>query len=113
VCKKEGIDYFSFGDTNTLDLNNWRQSNPIQEFDNGFCFTTDKIICAQSVMFNRDSRDFLFEKLRTHKWDVSDIYFNVIFSNLGRKMGIVSKRLTRQLDGYSLIDNEYKVYRKP
>jgi hypothetical protein len=64
-------------------------------------------------MFNRDSRDFLFEKLRTHKWDVSDIYFNVIFPNYGKKMGIVSKRLTRQLDGYSLIDNEYKVYRKP
>jgi len=113
VCKSEKIDYFSFGDTNTLDMNNWRQSNVIKDLDEGFCFITDKIICAQSVMFNRDSRDFLFEKLRTHKWDVSDIYFNVIFLNPGRKMGIVSKRLTRQLDGYSLIDNEYKVYRKP
>ena len=94
-------------------MNNWRQSNSIKDLDGGFCFLTDKIICAQSVMFNSDSRNFIFDKLRNHKWDVADIYFNVIFGNYNRKMGIVSKRLTRQLDGYSLIDNEYKVYRKP
>ena len=113
ICKSEGIDYFSFGDTNTLDMNNWRQSDSLKDLDNGSCFLTNKIICTQSVMFNSDARDFIFEKFRTHGWDTIDVYYNLIFGNYNRKMGIVSKRLTRQLDGYSLIDNEYKVYRKP
>lgn len=112
ICRSEGIDYFSFGDTNTLDHNNWRQSYSTKDLDDGFCFLTNKIICTQSVMFNSDARDFLLEKFRTHAWDTIDVYYNVIFGNSGRKMGIVSKRLTRQLDGYSLIDSEYKVYRK-
>ena len=45
-----------------------------------------------------------------HKWDAADMYFNNIFA--GPQMGIVKKRLTTQADGFSLIDNMQKTFRK-
>jgi hypothetical protein len=45
-----------------------------------------------------------------HDWDAADMYFNNIFA--GDKMGIVKKRLTTQADGFSLIDNMQKTFRK-
>lgn len=112
ICKEEGISYFSFGDTHTLGMNNWKQSDSIKDLDDGFCFVTNKIIGTQCVMFNSDERGFILENLRTHKWDAVDVYYNVVFGSYGKKLGILAKRLTTQLDGYSLVDREYGEYRK-
>jgi hypothetical protein len=38
------------------------------------------------------------------------MYFNSIFA--GPQMGMVKKRLTTQADGFSLIDNTHKSFRK-
>jgi hypothetical protein len=61
-------------------------------------------------MFPKHIRKFLFNQLIDHKWDAADLYFNIIFNN--KKMGIVKKRLTTQVDGISFIDKQIKTFTK-
>jgi hypothetical protein len=73
-------------------------------------YVTDHIIGLQSIMFPISVADYLKNTLRKHKWDAADMYFNNIFA--GPQMGIVKKRFTTQADGFSLIDNMQKTFRK-
>ena len=115
VCNiviESDIQYFSFGDTKTLDFA-WHQSNVIKEIPNqDLLFITDKIIGLQCIMFPRKTREFLYEQLRNHKWDCADSYFNLIFIEHGLNMGILKNRITTQADGVSLIDKEFKTFIK-
>ena len=110
IVNKHGIDYFSFGDTHTLE-EGWFVSSVVEEIPNqDLLFITNKIIGIQCIMFPKRIKEFLFEKLKTHPWDAADLYFNIIFSD--KKMGILKKRITTQVDGYSLIDRSLKTFRK-
>jgi glycosyltransferase involved in cell wall biosynthesis len=113
VCdtiNKNKIDYFSFGDTHTLE-EGWFVSPIIEEISGqDLLFITNKIIGIQCIMFPKHIREFLFEKLKTHPWEAADLYFNIIFAD--KKMGILKKRITTQVDGYSLIDRSLKTFRK-
>ena len=112
IINDEGVEYFSFGDTKTLDFG-WHQSNVVREIPNqDLMFITDKIIGLQCIMFPKNTKEFLFNKLRTHKWDAADIYFNTIFGHNGKTMGILKDRITTQADGVSLIDKEFKTFIK-
>lgn len=108
-CRYEHIGYFSFGDTHTLE-HGWLQSKPLEEKES--YIITDHIIGIQSVMFPSFVRGWLMLNLKSHKWDAADIYFNTIFKKSPFKMGIVKNRLTTQADGYSLIDQQEKIFRK-
>jgi hypothetical protein len=57
-------------------------------------------------------RGYLKEQFRTHPWDAADIFLNTIIKKGGYKMGIVHERLTTQADGFSLIDKQFKTFRK-
>ena len=103
-----GINYMSFGDKDTLEYG-WPQSPVIKDINEDM-YVTDHIIGLQSIMFPISTADYLKNTLRKHKWDASDMYFNNIFA--GPQMGIVKKRLTTQADGFSLIDNMQKTFRK-
>jgi hypothetical protein len=110
IVNNENIDYFSFGDVDTLDFG-WKQSNVVSEIPSqDLLFITDKIIGLQCIMFPKHIKKFLFNKLLNHKWDASDIYFNIIFSD--KKKGILYNRITSQCDGISFIDNQNKIFRK-
>ena len=102
------IEFMSFGDKDTLEYG-WPQS-PIIKDVNDDMYVTNHIIGLQCIMFPAHVAPWLKETLRTHKWDAADMYFNNIFA--GDKMGIVKKRLTTQADGFSLIDNMQKTFRK-
>lgn len=103
-----GINYMSFGDTATLD-NAWPQSPMVKDINEDM-YVTDHIIGLQCIMFPATIAESLKDKVRTHKWDAADMYFNIIFA--GPQMGIVKERLTTQADGVSLIDNALKVFIK-
>ena len=103
-----GIEYMSFGDKDTLEQG-WPQS-PVVKDINEKMYVTNHLIGLQCIMFPAYIAPWLKETLRTHKWDAADIYFNCIFA--GDRMGIVKKRLTTQADGFSLIDNTHKTFRK-
>jgi hypothetical protein len=105
---QNGIDYMSFGDSDTLE-HGWPQSPMIKDVNEDM-YVTNHIIGLQCIMFPLHIASWLKETLRTHKWDAADMYFNSIFD--GPKMGIVKKRLTTQADGFSLIDNMHKSFRK-
>ena len=111
-CSKQmvpnNINYMSFGDANTLE-HGWPQS-PIVKDVNPEMYVTNHIIGLQSIMFPKEVAKFLKNNLRTYKWDAADMYFNSIFA--GPQMGIVKTRLTTQADGFSLIDNTNKTFRK-
>jgi hypothetical protein len=112
IVNESDIQYFSFGDTKTLDFG-WHQSNMIKEIPNqDLLFITDKIIGLQCIMFPRKTKEFLHTQLRTHKWDCADTYFNIIFAEHGLNMGILNERITTQADGVSLIDQEFKTFIK-
>ena len=103
-----GIDYMSFGDKDTLEQG-WPQS-PVMKDVNEDMYVTDHLIGLQCIMFPKSVATYLKNQLRNHKWDAADMYFNNIFA--GNRMGIVNKRLTTQADGFSLIDNMQKTFRK-
>lgn len=112
IINEQGIEYFSFGDTSTLDFG-WKQSHVIYEVPNqDLLFITNKIIGLQCIMFPKFTREFLINQLNTHKWDAADIYFNTIYVDNNKKMGIINKRITTQADGYSLIDQTNKTFLK-
>ena len=105
---ENGIEYMSFGDKDTLEYG-WPQSPVIKDVNDDM-YVTNHIIGLQCIMFPAHVAPWLKETLRTHKWDAADMYFNNIFA--GDRMGIVKKRLTTQADGFSLIDNMQKTFRK-
>lgn len=113
IIKKENIEYFSFGDTHTLDSNNWLQSTEIYTPENqNLLFVTNKIIGLQCILFPKSVKPFLFDRLLNEKWDAADVYFNHIFNWGRKKMGILKNRITTQVDGFSMLDKEIKVFRK-
>jgi hypothetical protein len=105
---ENGIEYMSFGDKDTLE-HGWPQSPVIKDI-NDKMYVTNHLIGLQCIMFPAHIAPWLKETLRMHKWDAADMYFNNIFA--GNRMGIVKKRLTTQADGFSLIDNTQKTFRK-
>lgn len=104
---KNKIDYFSFGDTKDLEAG-VLQSEYFGGYDSDFAFETNKVIGIQSIMFPKSSKQFLLDKFHSEPWSGMDIWFNGIFKEEGRKIGIVKNRLTSQFDGVSLIDNKQK-----
>ncbi len=108
IVDDNNIGYFSFGDTHTLE-HRWLQSPKTQDIPNqDLAFITNHIIGLQCIMFPKMVSGWLKEKLRVEKWDASDMFFNQIFKLSPYKMGIVHKRLTTQVNGYSLIDKQDK-----
>jgi hypothetical protein len=105
---ENGIEYMSFGDKDTLE-HGWPQSPMVRDVDDKM-YVTNHLIGLQCIMFPAHVAPRLKETLRMHKWDAADMYFNNIFA--GDRMGIVKKRLTTQADGFSLIDNTQKTFRK-
>lgn len=110
IVEDNNIGYFSFGDTRTLE-HGWLQSPKIQDIGNqDLCFITNHIIGLQCIMFPKFVSAWLKNQFRTNKWDASDMYFNQIFKPSQYKMGIVNKRLTTQVNGFSLIDKQEKKF---
>ena len=108
IVDDNNIGYFSFGDTRTLE-HGWLQSPKTQDIPNqDLAFITNHIIGLQCIMFPKTISAWLKEKLRVEKWDASDMFFNQIFKVSPYKMGIVHKRLTSQVNGFSLIDKQDK-----
>ena len=73
-------------------------------------FITNHIIGLQCIMFPKLAKRYLQEQLRLHNWDAADIYFNTIFRYSQFKMCILHHRITTQVDGYSLIDQQEKTF---
>ena len=111
IIEDNKIGYMSFGDVKTLE-HGWLQS-PVREVvpDQDLLFITDHIIGLQCIAFPRSVKKWLLERLRTEKWDASDILFNHIFKNSPFKMGILHNRITTQIEGYSLIDKQEKKFK--
>ena len=110
IIEDNKIGYMSFGDVKTLE-HGWLQST-VKEFvpDQDLLFITDHIIGLQCIAFPRSVKKWLLEKIRTEKWDASDIFFNRIFYGSPYKFGIVHNRLTTQAEGFSLIDKQEKKF---
>ena len=108
MLDKSDIKIMSFGDKDTLEQG-WPQS-PVIKKVNEDMYITNHLIGLQCIMFPASISDALKHLLRTQKWDAADLYFNIIFD--GMNMGIVYDRLTTQADGYSLIDKQYKTFKK-
>lgn len=109
---ESNIGYMSYGDTETLE-HGWLQSKIVEEIPNqNLMFITNHIIGIQCIMFPRKVSSYLKEQFRTHKWDAADIFINTIMHKSGYKFGIVKDRLTTQVDGFSLIDQQFKTFRK-
>jgi glycosyltransferase involved in cell wall biosynthesis len=108
MLDKNHIKIMSFGDKDTLEYG-WPQSPVVQEVNEDM-YITNHLIGLQCIMFPASSAYAIKDLLRTEKWDAADMYFNILFK--GVNMGIVYNRLTTQADGYSLIDKQYKEFRK-
>lgn len=110
MLERNNIGFMSYGDKDTLEFG-WPQSPVVKEVNDDM-YITDHLIGMQCIMFPKFVKGYLKHKLRTEKWDAADMYFNTIFYGSGYEMGIVQKRMTTQADGYSLIDQQFKTFRK-
>ena len=110
IIEDNEIGYMSFGDVKTLE-HGWLQST-VKEVvpDQNLLFITDHIIGLQCIAFPISVKKWLLERLRTEKWDASDMFFNCIFYGSQYKFGIVHNRLTTQAEGFSLIDKQEKKF---
>jgi hypothetical protein len=109
AMNRHGIGYFSLGDKVDLD-NGFLQSERIEDIEE-FGFVTNKIIGLQFIIFSKAEITFLKNEFDTRAWYGMDIWLNVVYEEAHRKMGIINKRLTTQLDGYSLIDEVEKKFK--
>lgn len=111
LMTQHNVGYMSFGDSKTLE-HGWPQSPVVDDLGgNELMYVTDHIIGLQCIAFPKFVKGWLKERLRTEKWDASDMYFNNIFYGSPYRMGIVRKRMTTQADGYSFIDKQQKTFR--
>ena len=108
MLDKSDIKIMSFGDKDTLEQG-WPQS-PVIKKVNEDMYITNHLIGLQCIMFPASVGESLKHLLRTERWDAADLYFNIIFGDVN--MGIVYERMTTQADGYSLIDQQFKTFRK-
>jgi glycosyltransferase involved in cell wall biosynthesis len=108
LLDEHDIKIMSFGDKDTLEFA-WPQSPVVKEVNEDM-YITNHLIGLQCIMFPISVAKTLKHILRTANWDAADLYFNTIFRS--SNMGIVYNRLTTQADGYSLIDKQYKKFRK-
>ena len=108
LLDENNIKIMSFGDKDTLEFA-WPQSPVVKEVNEDM-YITNHLIGLQCIMFPISVAKTLKHILRTANWDAADLYFNTIFRS--SNMGIVYNRLTTQADGYSLIDKQYKKFRK-
>jgi hypothetical protein len=110
LMKREDVTYFSFGDTVDLD-NCYLQSEKVADLPGGFSYQTNKIIGLQFIIFNRKGREFLKEQFATKGWYGMDIWLTEVYNMGQMKMGILNKRITTQLDGFSIIDQTQKTFK--
>jgi len=104
------VGYMSYGDKATLE-HGWLQSPVVREIPNqDLIYITNHIIGLQCIMFPIEIKKWLKEKLRTHSWDASDMFYNSVFVNSPYNMAILHKRITSQFDGYSTIDRTNKTF---
>lgn len=110
LMKSYDITYFSFGDTVDLD-NCYLQSEKLADLPGNFAYETNKIIGLQFIIFNKKGREFLKEQFDTRGWYGMDIWLSEVYTNGNMKMGILNKRVTTQLDGFSIIDQSQKIFK--
>jgi hypothetical protein len=104
------VGYMSYGDKATLE-HGWLQSPVVREIPNqDLIYITNHIIGLQCIMFPINIKKWLKEKLRTHSWDASDMFYNSVFVNSPYNMAILHKRITSQFDGFSTIDRTNKTF---
>jgi autotransporter strand-loop-strand O-heptosyltransferase len=103
AIEKNHIYYFSFGATGNDDVTWSENMGDINEN----MMLTNKVILAHCIMFPKKARDFLYKQYKTLGWDSPDIWMNHAFMDQ-KPIGIIKRYITRQYEGYSLIDNEWK-----
>lgn len=112
IMYENNIGYMSFGDKALLE-SGILQSHVVEEIPKqDLLYITNSIIGIQCIMFPASTSSYLKEQFRTHPWDTADYFFNMVFGKSQWKMGILKKRITTQLDGFSLIDQAEKTFTK-
>lgn len=110
IANKNKISYISFGGKYNL-LNGSVISYNKQDLNEDF-FICDKIIGCQGIMFTAWFREKLKDLLRTEPWDVTDLYFNILYNKHNLNMAVSHKPYVTQLDGISMIDDIHKSYKE-
>jgi len=110
VMERKDITYFSFGDKYNIE-DKFFDSPKTGDLGVDFMYETNNIICAQCIMFKKQDRDYLINALQKENWQVSDLWYNLVFQKDKKKFGILEERMTTQIDGFSLLDQRDKKYR--
>jgi hypothetical protein len=110
VMEKKDITYFSFGDKYNIE-DKFFDSPKTNDLGVDFMYETNNIICAQCIMFKKQDRDYLINALQKEDWHVADLWYNLVFQKDKKRFGILEKRMTTQIDGFSLLDQKDKKYR--
>ena len=112
LMKKRDIGYFSFGDDKTLDKG-WKQSPVIEKIsDIDWAYVTNHIIGIQSIMFSPMVRNDVQKAFSENPWLETDAFINNLLIENHIKMALLTDRMTTQVDGFSLLDGENKVFLK-
>lgn len=67
-------------------------------------------ILAHCYLIPNKQKDWYLNKINTTKWDALDLWYNTIFSKEEKKRLVSKTVYSKQLNGISVIDNQYKDY---
>jgi glycosyltransferase involved in cell wall biosynthesis len=99
-CKNDEVYYVSFGCPFVFEKLEYNQ-----DFDKAWHQDL-----AHCYLIPNKRKDWYTKKIDENPWDVADLWFNHIFCH-DRQIRLVTKQVfAKQIDGFSLIDNEHKIY---
>lgn len=109
LMTKKKLLMFSLGDIRDLEFG-IMQSEKKKDLLPGFAFLTDKVIGLQCIVIGKRGKTFFENMFKKYPWHGMDIWFNEIALRENVLYGILEKRMTSQLDGFSLIDQTNKKF---
>ena len=99
-CKNDEVYYVSFGCPFVFEKLEYNQ-----DFDRAWHQDL-----AHCYLIPNKRKNWYTKKIDENPWDVADLWFNHIFCH-DRQIRLVTKQVfAKQIDGFSLIDNEHKIY---
>ena len=99
-CKNDEVYYVSFGCPFVFEKLEYNQ-----DFDRAWHQDL-----AHCYLIPNKRKSWYTKKIDENPWDVADLWFNHIFCH-DRQIRLVTKQVfAKQIDGFSLIDNEHKIY---
>jgi len=101
IVEKDDVYYISFANNPSWSIDN---------VDVNFSRTAHNQDLAHAYMVRNSDREWWNDRIKDSEWDAGDLWFNHIFFHHPQLRYTTNKAYSKQLDGYSLLDETIKTW---